>query len=209
VSILEGGDDVTFAVIDDHLEELHGDGQGDRPRDWLRRCGEDLGATRWTASRSSTGALPRESVLHIVRSAAGALRTSRASAHDPQRVPRALAAACRAAGVAPEAFDAAVEAEPELEQLRSAAISRAFDEQANLEGITRDPTVHLHVADVVHAATIDVDESGARAAAATGVVIDLPAPIPSITLNRPFLFWLRNVRTGVPIVMGRFMGGDG
>ncbi len=88
-------------------------------------------------------------------------------------------------------------------------ISRAFEEHANLEGITRDPDVHLHVADVVHAATIDVDESGARAAAATGVVIDLPAPLPSITLNRPFLFWLRNVRTGALIVMGRFMGGGG
>ena len=73
----------------------------------------------------SAGALPRESDLHIVKSAAGALRASRASAHDPQRVPRALAAACRAAGVAPEAFDAAVEAEPELEQLKSAAIHEA------------------------------------------------------------------------------------
>ncbi len=67
--------------------------------------------------------------------------------------------------------------------------------------------MHLHVANVLHAATIDVDESGARAAAATAVVIDPPAPLPSISLNRPFLFWLRNVRTGAPIVIGRFMGG--
>ena len=106
-------------------------------------------------------------------------------------------------------FRAALPSTSLKSELQALGISRAFEEHANLEGITRDPDVHLHVADVVHAATIDVDESGARAAAATGVVIDLPAPLPSITLNRPFLFWLRNVRTGALIVMGRFMGGGG
>ncbi len=104
-------------------------------------------------------------------------------------------------------FRAALPATSLKSELQALGISRAFDERANLEGITRDPDVHLHVADAVHAATVDVDESGARAAAATGVVMDLPAPVPSIRLNRPFLFWLRNVRTGAPIVMGRFMGG--
>ena len=73
----------------------------------------------------SAEAVPRESVLRIVMSAAVELRASHASAHDPQRVPRALAAACRAAGVAPAAFDAAVEAEPDLEQLKSAALLEA------------------------------------------------------------------------------------
>jgi len=94
--------------------------------------------------------------------------------------------------------------------LHALGIARAFDKGANLEGISRDPDSRLSVGDVVHTATIDVDESGARAAAATGVIIGLPAPVPPITpitLNRPFLFWLRNVRTGTPIVMGRFMGG--
>ena len=91
-------------------------------------------------------------------------------------------------------------------QLQALGISQAFDARANLEGITRG---RLNVDDVVHAATIDVDESGARAAAATALVLTPPAAPPSITLNRPFLFWLRNVRTGAPIVMGRFMGGGG
>lgn len=71
-------------------------------------------------------AVPRESVLEIVKSAAGALSGSRVSAHDPQRVSRALAAACRAAGVAPDAFDAAVAAAPELEQLTSNALQEAM-----------------------------------------------------------------------------------
>ena len=106
-------------------------------------------------------------------------------------------------------FRAALQATSLKPELQALGISRAFDAHANLEGITGDPAVHLHVANVLHAATIDVDESGARAAAATAVVIDPPAPLPSISLNRPFLFWLRNVRTGAPIVMGRFMGGGG
>ena len=106
-------------------------------------------------------------------------------------------------------FRAALPATSLKAELQALGISRAFDAHANLEGITGDPAVHLHVANVLHAATIDVDESGARAAAATAVVIHLPAPLPSISLNRPFLFWLRNVRTGAPIVMGRFMGGGG
>ena len=112
--------------------------------------------------------------------------------------------------VAMPRFRAALRATSIVPELRALGITRAFDEGANLEGITRDPKARLRVGDAVHAATIDVDETGAVAAAATAVVIAPPAPTPptpSITLDRPFLFWLRNVRTGAPIVMGRFMGG--
>jgi len=69
--------------------------------------------------------------------------------------------------------------------------------------VGRHPQAHTRVAP----AGIARRPNEARAAAATGVVIARPAPVPSISLDRPFLFWLRNVRTGTPIVMGRFMGG--
>ncbi|CAN5920199.1 serpin family protein [soil metagenome] len=105
-------------------------------------------------------------------------------------------------------FRAALPATSLAAELRALGIKQAFDERANLEGIARVSDAKLSVSDVVHAAMIDVDESGARAAAATAVVLAPPAPVPSITLDRPFLFWLRNVRTGAPIVMGRFMGGS-
>jgi serpin B len=91
-------------------------------------------------------------------------------------------------------------------ELRALGIERVFDDRANLKGITRSADAALHVADAIHAARIDVDESGAHVAAGTGVVVALPSPVPSMTLDRPFLFWLRNVRTGAPIMMGRFMG---
>lgn len=90
--------------------------------------------------------------------------------------------------------------------LLAVGVERLFSERADLHGITRREDADLHVADALHAARIDVDESGAQVAAATGVVLDLPSPKASITLDRPFLFWLRNVRTGAPVVMGRFMG---
>lgn len=92
------------------------------------------------------------------------------------------------------------------EQLRALGIRSAFDD-ANLTGITT--TKKLVVDDAFHAAMIDVDENGARVAAATGIVVRLPAPLAAITIDRPFLFWLRNVRTGTPIVMGRYMGSVG
>jgi serpin B len=88
--------------------------------------------------------------------------------------------------------------------LRALGVERAFDDRADLRGITTG--LPLRLADVFHAARIDVDESGAKVAAATGAVIGLPSPVKAITLDRPFLFWLRNARTGAPIVMGRFMG---
>jgi serpin B len=92
-------------------------------------------------------------------------------------------------------------------ELRALGLARVFDERAELHGITRSADAKLFVADALHAASFDVDERSARAAAATGVVVALPAPVASITLDRPFLFWLRDVRTGAPILMGRSMGG--
>ena len=108
--------------------------------------------------------------------------------------------------VAMPRFQAALPATSLITELQALGLEHLFDESANLEGISSDPDAKLHVADALHAARIDVDESGARVAAATGVVIDLPSPKVSITLDRPFFFWLRNVRTGTPIVMGRYMG---
>ena len=103
-------------------------------------------------------------------------------------------------------FHADLDATSLKPELRLLGVDRAFDERANLEGLTRTAGAELHVADVLHAARFDVDEKGARAAAASGAVVGLPAPMTTITIDRPFLFFLRNVRTGAPVVMGRFMG---
>ncbi|TDH13389.1 hypothetical protein EPR50_G00057040 [Perca flavescens] len=59
---------------------------------------------------------------------------------------------------------------------------------ANLRGISEKKG--LAVSDVVHKATLDVDETGAEAAAATGIDIVRTAirvPVPVLKFNRPFM----------------------
>ncbi len=62
----------------------------------------------------------------------------------------------------------------------------------------------LFVQDVVHEAFISVDEDGTEAAAATAVVIGrVSAPADSLTVDRPFLFLIRDTETGALLFMGR------
>ena len=85
----------------------------------------------------------------------------------------------------------------------------AFDSgAADFSGIhTPGP---LYIGTVVHQANIDVDEKGTEAAAATAVGMDTgggPTPVKDITLrlDHPFLFYVRDVDTGVVLFMGRVM----
>jgi len=82
----------------------------------------------------------------------------------------------------------------------------AFDvTKADFSGITGEPD--LYITDVVHKAYVDVNEEGTEAAAATGVVMGLKSmptgePI-QVKIDRPFLFLIRDVETGVVLFMGR------
>uniref|UniRef100_A0A0E9RGS9 Thyroxine-binding globulin n=1 Tax=Anguilla anguilla TaxID=7936 RepID=A0A0E9RGS9_ANGAN len=61
-------------------------------------------------------------------------------------------------------------------------ISDIFEDTADLSGISEDGK--LAVSKVVHKATLDMDEAGATAAAATGVEIVLTsAPLPQYPLS--------------------------
>lgn len=81
----------------------------------------------------------------------------------------------------------------------------AFTEQADFSGMNgrRD----LAITKVVHQAYVDVDESGTEAAAATAVVISRTSiqPTPPITFraDHPFVFAIRDVRTGSLLFVGR------
>ncbi|HTX07703.1 MAG TPA: serpin family protein [Solirubrobacteraceae bacterium] len=82
----------------------------------------------------------------------------------------------------------------------------AFDPQrADLSGIAGAPG-YLYIQHVIHEAYIDVDEAGTKAAAATGVVIGTTAvqlpPKIHFVADRPFIFVLRDKRTGAILFTG-------
>jgi serpin B len=79
---------------------------------------------------------------------------------------------------------------------------------ADFTGI--NPDEPLFIGQVVHKANVDVDEKGTTAAAATVVGVDTggctgpnPAKTVKFTLNRPFLFLIRDVKTGAILFLGR------
>jgi len=79
--------------------------------------------------------------------------------------------------------------------LKSLGMTDAFDQgAADFSGI--EPTRQLYVADVLQKAFIAVDESGAEAAAATAVVMDLAAvrqDQKTFAADRPFLCFIRDI----------------
>jgi len=66
----------------------------------------------------------------------------------------------------------------------------------------------LFISDVIHKAFVSVDEAGTEAAAATAVIMELTAmpetPV-EVTLNRPFIFLIRDIETGAILFVGRVM----
>ena len=86
----------------------------------------------------------------------------------------------------------------------------AFGDRADFSGMTG--TKALVISHVVHKAFVSVDERGTEAAAATaGVVIPVSGsskePIP-VTVNRPFIFLIRDTATGTVLFIGRVMNPD-
>ncbi len=103
-------------------------------------------------------------------------------------------------------LDAEAELKGSLEKLGMPA---AFSEAADFSGITT--AVPLKIAFVKHAADLTVEEEGTVAAAATVVgAVELSKPAPPrgavrFTANRPFLFFLRDNRTGAVLFAGRLV----
>ena len=80
----------------------------------------------------------------------------------------------------------------------------AFTDAADLSGITT--AEDLAITAVVHQANITVDEAGTEAAAATAVVAgatSAPVEVVELTVDRPFVFALRDTETGAVVFLGR------
>ncbi len=89
-------------------------------------------------------------------------------------------------------------------ELEGLGMKTAFSSGADFTGVSAQPR-DLYISDVFHKAFVLVDEVGTEAAAATGVVMATRAMImtKTVTIDRPFLFFVRNTKTGDILFQGR------
>jgi serine protease inhibitor len=105
--------------------------------------------------------------------------------------------------------------------LTAMGMTRAFVDSslpngAQFDGMcaSRDPDLKLYIGAVLHKAFVEVTEKGTEAAAATAVMMPMAAAarvetsvpfIPTIRADKPFLFLIRDMKTGTILFLGRMM----
>lgn len=82
----------------------------------------------------------------------------------------------------------------------------SFTADADFSGMTGNRD--LFIDEVIHKAFVSVDEAGTEAAAATAVIMKLTAmpeePV-AVTIDRPFIFLIRDIETGSILFIGRVL----
>jgi len=67
----------------------------------------------------------------------------------------------------------------------------------------------LFISDVLHKAFVDVNEEGTEAAAATAVVVGITSapqePSVKVSIDRPFIFLIRDIETDTILFVGRVL----
>jgi serpin B len=82
----------------------------------------------------------------------------------------------------------------------------AFSAAADFSGMTGTPD--LCISAVLHKAFVSVNEAGTEAAAATAVIVGesaMPGQPVEVTVDRPFIFLIRDIETGAILFVGRVM----
>jgi serpin B len=90
--------------------------------------------------------------------------------------------------------------------LETLGMTDPFSMSADFSGITISEK--LFISSARHKAFIEVDEEGTTAAAATAIIMaptGLPAPIPIFRCDHPFLFLIRDTKTGSVLFLGRMV----
>ena len=89
--------------------------------------------------------------------------------------------------------------------LQEMGMKDAFSRRADFSGMTGRED--LWVSAVAHKAFVEVNEEGTEAAAATGVIMRGTAvvQIPVFRADRPFVFMIRDNRSGSILFIGRVM----
>jgi serpin B len=92
--------------------------------------------------------------------------------------------------------------------LQKLGMTDAFDpDRADFSGM--DGSHDLYIGSVLHKAFVSVDEQGTEAAAATAVIMQLTSALPdepiTFTVDRPFIYLIRDGQTGSILFVGRVM----
>lgn len=93
---------------------------------------------------------------------------------------------------------------PLSEHLKAMGMEVAFSGAADFSGMIDGGG--LAITDVLHKAMIDVNEKGTEAAAATAVIVgetSVPQADIDLRVDRPFLFFIRDIETGAILFAGR------
>ena len=93
-------------------------------------------------------------------------------------------------------------------ELSTMGMPTTFTDKADFSGI--DPKRGLAISDVFHKAFVDVSEEGTEAAAATDITMRatamrMPEQAVVFRADHPFIFLIRDTRTGVVLFIGRLM----
>ena len=94
------------------------------------------------------------------------------------------------------------------EYFKKLGMVEPFSDEADFSGMTGEPK--LKIKEILHKAFIKVDEKGSEAAAATAVIMNAASatgptePIKTINMfiNRAFLFFIRDIKSGQVLFMG-------
>lgn len=93
------------------------------------------------------------------------------------------------------------------DQFTALGMPDAFDpDRADFSGMTGKKD--LYIDNVLHKAFVAVDEKGTEAAAATAVIMDLASamlPDVTLTIDRPFIFMIRDLPSGQILFVGRVL----
>jgi len=91
-----------------------------------------------------------------------------------------------------------------VEAFKKLGMVDAFTPEADFSGI--NGTKSLYISDIVHKSFVAVDEQGTEAAAATAVAFEdrsAPAHYSRFVADRPFVYCIRDISTGVILFMGK------
>ncbi|HLH87577.1 MAG TPA: serpin family protein [Xanthobacteraceae bacterium] len=101
-------------------------------------------------------------------------------------------------------YDASV-----IPALMNAGLHLPFGDKADFSGMTGQGGAPVYISQIRHRATIEVDEDGTEATAATAIVFSIRAAPPRaetpepFVVDRPFLFYVTDTATGAILFEGR------